>query len=585
MKKEMKKLPFSVYCVLMVILLSGCVRETWLVEESKEKVPVLFTSGFEQTIVTRVGGESGSIWDAADRVGVYMVEHGGALGDIVDGAENKPYKAATGGSTKTDLLPDVDTIYYPAADQVNFILYYPYTTAISGYNYPVDLSDQSVQEDIDLIYVHDQRPFDRYTKGRVELTFHHQLSKLVFLIGGGSLPSLSGLTFDIGGVSSQTTFDLSTGLLADLGVGGNETLHALVDTYIGDSVKAEAIVLPMADITATPVPLLITLNGKEYTAILPPVAGFTGIEAGYKYVYTVSVSDGSLRLSGVATPWNTVRGGDIPFDEEPGPMPAPVPPLPPLAIPMDMVYIPAGKFMMGSPIDEPGRHLTRETLHEVTLTKGFYMSRYETTNAQYATFLEAVGTNEEGRAMLEIDGYATMVRPVAPTLNMEWNGDTWQPVAGFENHPVVYISWYAATAFADWIGGSLPLEAQWEYACRAGTQTIWYFGDNSSDLDKYAWYEGNSGDELHAVGGKLPNAWGLYDMHGNVNERCCDPFEGDLGSDPVVDPGCSENSSSRVMRGGSYFTTTATVRSASRRNVNLSTSALDVGFRIVVNLP
>jgi hypothetical protein len=322
--RKVKRLPFAICYILTAIALAGCVRETWLVEQREEKVPVLFTSGFEQTIVTRVGGETGSIWDVSDRVGVYMVEHGGTLGDIVDGAENKPYKAATGGSVKTDLLPDVDTIYYPAADQVNFILYYPYTTAISGYDYPVDLNDQSVQEALDLIYVHDQRPFDRYTKGRVELTFHHQLSKLVFLIGGGSLPSLSGLTFDIGGVSSQTTFDLSTGLLADLGIGGAETLHAQVDAYVGDSVKAEAIVLPMADITATPVPLRIMLNGKEYTATLPLVAGFTGIEAGYKYVYTVSVSDGSLRLTGVATPWNTVHGEDIPFDEErPAPSPTP----------------------------------------------------------------------------------------------------------------------------------------------------------------------------------------------------------------------------------------------------------------------
>jgi formylglycine-generating enzyme required for sulfatase activity len=580
MRKEVKRIPFAICYILTAVLfvLSGCVRETWFVNPEEEKVPVLFTSGFEQTIVTRVGGETGSIWDAADRVGVYMVEHGGALGDIVDGAENKPYKAATGGSIKTDLLPDTDTIYYPAADQVNFILYYPYTTAISGYNYPVDLNDQSVQEDIDLIYVHDQRPFDRYTKGRVELTFHHQLSKLVFLIGGGSLPSLSGLTFDIGGVSSQTTFDLSTGLLADLGVGGNETLHALVDTYIGDSVKAEAIVLPMADITATPVPLRILLNGKEYAAILPPVAGFTGIEAGYKYVYIVSVSDGSLRLSGVATPWNTVRGGEIPFTPvQPGP--TPVPPLPPLETEIDMEYIPAGKFMMGSPVSEPGRY-SNETQHEVTLTKGFYMSVYETTNAQYAEFLEAMDTNE--------DGYATVNSEellLATELNMEWNGDYWEVIPGYEDYPVAKVSWYAAAAFADWVGGSLPTEAQWEYACRAGSQTAWCFGDDVNDLGDYAWYTGSSNNYLKAVGGKLPNAWGLYDMHGNVLEWCKDWWVTDLGSNPVVDPTGAATGVNRTYRDGHYYIQAIDTRSACRNGARPEYSNVNRGFRIVVNVP
>jgi formylglycine-generating enzyme required for sulfatase activity len=250
---------------------------------------------------------------------------------------------------------------------------------------------------------------------------------------------------------------------------------------------------------------------------------------------------------------------------------------------MDMAYIPAGTFQMGSPLDEPGRvdnSYVKETLHTVTLTKGFYMSIYETTNAQYVAFLEAMNVGENGQAM--VDG--SDIR-LASQRNMEWNGDSWVVIPGFENHPVVYISWNAAMAFADWAGGSLPTEAQWEYACRAGNQTAWYFGSNESDLGDYAWYAGNSGNERHAVGGKLPNAWGLYDMHGNVEERCIDWFDIDLGSSPVVDPDYSLSSVSRVKRGGSYLSPAADTRSASRINALINIPNDGLGFRIVVNLP
>jgi formylglycine-generating enzyme required for sulfatase activity len=577
MRKEVKRIPFAIcYLLMAVFVLTGCVREAWLAEGSEERVPVLFSSGFGTTVTTRVGGETGCTWSASDMVGVYMIESGANSINVVGNAANKCYRAATGGSTKTDLLPHPDTIYYPE-HPVCFILYHPYTTALNGYAFPVDLSDQSAQEALDLIYVHDQTPCDKY-KGKVEVTFHHQLSKLVFLIGGRGQSSLSGLTFDIGGVASQTTFNLSTGTLADPGTGGTETLNAQVSAYIGDSVRAEAIVLPMADITATPVPLSITLNGKEYTATLPPVDGFSGIEAGYRYIYIVSLDDGSLRLTGVATPWNTVRGGDIPVDEE-KPAPSPAPPMPPLVISsMDMAYIPAGVFRMGSPVNEPGRNNTNEMLHKVTLTKGFFMSIYETTNAQYAEFLSAIGADEDGNAM--VNGSELLL---APTVNMAWDGDSWEVTAGYEEHPVAGITWYAATAFADWAGGSLPTDAQWEYACRAGSQMAWSFGSNESNLGDYAWYAGNSGGELHAVGQKLPNAWGLYDMHGNVWEWCSDRYANDLGYDPVVDPIGIGTGNPRSIRGGGYSSNAADTRSARRTNSSYYYPYL--GFRIVVNLP
>ncbi|MDR1879330.1 MAG: SUMF1/EgtB/PvdO family nonheme iron enzyme, partial [Tannerellaceae bacterium] len=326
--------------------------------------------------------------------------------------------------------------------------------------------------------------------------------------------------------------------------------------------KAEAIVLPMTDITATPVPLRIMLNGKEYAATLPPVAGFTGIEAGYRYVYTVSVSDGSAGLSGVATPWNTEHGDDIPFDEEkPGPTPAP--PLPASPIPMSMELINKGTFMMGSLDEEVGRG-TNETLHEVTISDDFYISRYATTNAEFAAFLNAEGVGSDGEGI--VDGYGNQLLIVENTvMGLLWDNNEWKPVNGMGTHPVIHVTWYGAKAFADWVGMTLPTEAQWEYACRAGSQAAWCFGDDVNLLENYAWYYPSAGSTTHPVGEKSPNAWGLYDMHGNVCEWCSDWYNGE---------------NKRVRRSGSWNMLASFSRSASRFAESPSDTKIHLGFRV-----
>jgi formylglycine-generating enzyme required for sulfatase activity len=111
----------------------------------------------------------------------------------------------------------------------------------------------------------------------------------------------------------------------------------------------------------------------------------------------------------------------------------------------------------------------------------------------------------------------------------------------------------------------LPTEAEWEYACRAGTTTKYSFGDSESELGEYAWYRANSGNTTHPVGGRKPNAWGLYDMHGNVKEWCQDWYE-DYPSGPVTDPTGAASGSRRVLRGGSFFVQSSYVRSATRNN-------------------
>ena len=248
---------------------------------------------------------------------------------------------------------------------------------------------------------------------------------------------------------------------------------------------------------------------------------------------------------------------------------------------IETVLIKAGTFMMGSPVTEPGRS-SYETQHEVTLTKDFYMSIYEITNSQFADFLNANNVGEDGEFMTENNGLQQIVVEDSWDPGCVWNGDGWEPAEGKSNHPVTYVSWDGAYEYARWAGGTLPTEAQWEYACRAGSTTAWCFGDDPGPISDYGWYFEISPDGTQEVGRKLPNAWGLYDMHGNVHERCLDSWDGgtDYSPAPVTDPLSPNPGLMHSMRGGSWVNDPYGLRSAYRWNGpdNLNGTT---GFRII----
>jgi formylglycine-generating enzyme required for sulfatase activity len=126
----------------------------------------------------------------------------------------------------------------------------------------------------------------------------------------------------------------------------------------------------------------------------------------------------------------------------------------------------------------------------------------------------------------------------------------------------------------------LPTESEWEYACRAGSTTEFCYGDDPADLEKYAWINGNSQRTTHPVGEKLPNAWGLHDMHGNVSEWCFDWY-GDYPSTPVTDPQGPETGDKRVLRGGGWFFEQSRARSAFRDAYGPDVTYVGLGFRLV----
>jgi uncharacterized repeat protein (TIGR02543 family) len=247
---------------------------------------------------------------------------------------------------------------------------------------------------------------------------------------------------------------------------------------------------------------------------------------------------------------------------------------------LDMVRIPAGTFTMGSPESEPGRSNTagRETQHTVTLTKDFYMGKYEVTQAQY----EAVTGSKPS-------SYTTAVPPETSTANRPVENVSWYDAVEFCNKlsekegltPVYTIT--DAMVIPNWgaNGYRLPTEAQWEYACRAGTATAYNTGDTISD--DTGWYTSNSEGRTHSVGEKPANAYGLYDMHGNVWEWCWDWY-GTYESGAQTDPTGPNNSNAgyyRVQRGGSCSSSGQSLRSASRDYNSPDYRTYTLGFRVV----
>ncbi len=225
---------------------------------------------------------------------------------------------------------------------------------------------------------------------------------------------------------------------------------------------------------------------------------------------------------------------------------------------IETALIPAGTFTMGSPTTEPQRG-GDEVQHQVTLS-AFRMSKYETSNAQFAAFLNAKNIGSNG--LYALGAYPTqgLIYENA-TYGLTWTGSQWQPVAGKENFPVVNVTWYGATEFATYAGGRLPTEAEWEYACRGNTITAFSSGACLKNTQaNYNWNYPLTGcsntstaspNQTQAINSYSPNAFGLYNMHGNVWEWCADWYGTYATTAQTTPPGASAGTA-RVIRGGGW---------------------------------
>ena len=231
----------------------------------------------------------------------------------------------------------------------------------------------------------------------------------------------------------------------------------------------------------------------------------------------------------------------------------------------EMLVLPAGRFWMGSPDDEPGHDDDEGPRHEVAIPSAFALSVTPVTFADFDHFAEATGRTVPADA--------------------GW---------GRGNRPVINVSWVDAVAYAAWLSDQtgkpyrLPSEAEWEYACRAGTETAWSFGQQETGVGEHAWYSANANNQTQPVGNKTPNSWGLYDMHGNVLEWVQDCFhrsyEGSPKDGSAWEPSAGEEESLRVLRGGSWYHHAAYLRSALRYRNSADYRNFYVSFRLAQDL-
>lgn len=237
---------------------------------------------------------------------------------------------------------------------------------------------------------------------------------------------------------------------------------------------------------------------------------------------------------------------------------------------LPMQFIPSGSFKMGSPKFEQGHFGDEGPQHQVSVD-GFWMGQFEITWDLYNLFVSReldgnqISNAEDSEVNIDVDGVSGATTPyVEMSFGM-----------GIDNYPAICMTQLAAVKFCEWLSAMtgrfyrLPTEAEWEYACRAGTETAFSFGDDSSQLEEYAWYAENSNDKYQKVGSKKPNPWGLYDMHGNVAEWTLDHYIPTVYGQRiagVLNPLAEgQKVYPKTVRGGSWMDSPNRLRSAARR--------------------
>jgi formylglycine-generating enzyme required for sulfatase activity len=280
--------------------------------------------------------------------------------------------------------------------------------------------------------------------------------------------------------------------------------------------------------------------------------------------------------------------------------------IPNSSVELIMKWIPPGTFTMGSSLGEPGRNNNEDYQYNITLTRGFYMGIYPVTQEQYQAVMDwnanganstpshfgnnpAAGEVQARRPVEDVSWYEailfcnrlSILEGLTPVYSIEGstNPAIWGTVPSRDS-----FFWNDVTVNWNANGYRLPTEAEWEYACRAGTTTAWYTGNTeNAALQAAAWYRANNDNGTRQVGLKTPNAWGLYDMHGNVWEWVWDWYDSSTSGSWSDDPRGPASGTRRVARGGSWGASAASLRSASRAEGSAWLRLNFFGFRVVRN--
>lgn len=254
----------------------------------------------------------------------------------------------------------------------------------------------------------------------------------------------------------------------------------------------------------------------------------------------------------------------------------------------EMVLVSGGTYIMGC---YPGRDTLcygEEKPSCYVSISDFYMGRYEVTNAEYCRFLNEKGNQTEaGEVWTKL-----MVPNDEEICRVSKKGERFVVEKGYENHPIIFVNWYGATAYCAWLAETtgkayrLPSEAEWEYAARGGNKSGNFRYSGSNNMEEVAWCEANSGNKVHAVGGKKPNELGICDMTGNVCEWCADDWYSFLQHAPQHGKAYVESPQrnvGRVYRGGAYATSPRAMRLSHRAHAAPVNSSRGVGFRLALS--
>lgn len=590
-------------------------------------------------IATRVAG---NMFEADDLVGIYMLSATGALpGDIIDSYDNRRYRVASNGTTPSGLKltpssPEHAMFYPEDGTNVKFIAYYPYLPTYSGsgesagkinnYVYPVDVSEQGLNN-VDLLYSNNGT--GNNTGGTTTLTFSHQLSKLIVNLEqvAGMNDDLTSAYITITGMPAKGTFNLVDAEFTLDATSNNIPIVIGTNTKVGSVVRYDAIVIPHTRTAYAGRKITFSVGGTDYTWTMPDDIKF---EKNKEYKCSFTIRGRELAFNGVTVSDWTDGSSDLVFP---------------------VSRIPAGKFWMGSPdgtkqITINGTDFTpdadpyrtadgrEEPIHEVQITKDFYMSKYQVTNAQFCmflnslkddpkysvekpsgiTFFQAFYTTDEGKVPYVQEcnhshAYSAIWGLKYNETTKEWAPNRHANGIDHSDYPICYVTFYGAQHFCDWIKGRLPTEAEWEYACRGGkyfigNAPIRWISISPQAMADYAWVGYNNSSDYQnggkvdgylygtkPVGLKYPNEYGLYDMIGNVWEWTTDWFSfayyNDISGSLAVDPQGPASgdiivgAQRKVLRGTNYGDVPISTRSAVRGyNVPEAINA-SYGFRVV----
>jgi formylglycine-generating enzyme required for sulfatase activity len=523
-------------------------------------------------------------------------------------------------------------LYYQGNKLLWFIAYYPFTENIVNHTIPIDVSKQDNPAAIDLLYTKTPERYNDQQTTPIVLTFRHVLAKLVVNVevedadnGKDKDVNLHGMQASITSMPVTGTFHLDSTLtynpaLANLGLFGSGGKSAVVRPVDFDDTTFQAIIIPHTINPAARPVLQFRTQHRLYNWPLPanePAA----FEQGMVYTYNLKLQGETVAgFTGSITPWDTII--NVPqsgWQAQTGDAYKRL-----IRDGMDTLavrYIRATQFQMGTPNSMTAAGNWKSTPdHPVELTHSYHITETEITNAQFCKFLNdpkngilypaghaqagqqvdsmASNANYDVSALIGIAALTnTRIFQISNAADgnnytIKWNTATrkWEPVPGMEKHPMAGVNWYGALAYAKWAGGSLPTEAQWEFAARGGVDMAFDFIDGTTggtNIANYAFADQTTGGPQEVA--KLQkNGYGLYDVFGNVAEWCWDRVSDGATAeyyDPATQSQNPEGSNQAsgtyaITRGSNYQTASTTLFIGDRNAYSMNNVSAGTGFRV-----